>query len=160
MGWFENRMEASENVKKLIFKKKITCWACQYAFKNVKIGMFYVLSWFYNTRSARGTWRLLNQVNITIPICSVHFKTSTNRAGVAEPCLKITERNTDPSLFTHCIEPKIAIVSINQNALAEYWSLSAFTILPKLLCVYHRSDDLHPLLPSTICNVNHEEDNI
>ena len=33
---------------------------------------------------------------------------------------KITERNTDPSLFTHCIEPKIAIVSINQNALAEY----------------------------------------
>ena len=33
---------------------------------------------------------------------------------------KITECNTDPSLFTHCIEPKIAIVSINQNALAEY----------------------------------------
>ena len=62
------------------------------------------------------------------------------------PRKKITERNTDPSLFTHCIEPKIAIVSINQNALAEYWSLSAFTILPKLLCVYHRSDDLHPLL--------------
>ncbi len=50
----------------------------------------------------------------------VLLKTSPNRAGVAEPHLKITERNTDPSLFTHCIEPKIAIVSINQNALAEY----------------------------------------
>ena len=26
------------------FFEKITCWACQYAFKNVKIGMFYVLN--------------------------------------------------------------------------------------------------------------------
>ena len=60
--------------QKTHFLLKITCLACWYAVKNVKSGMFHGLLWFYNTRSARGTWRLENYVNITIPTGSIHFK--------------------------------------------------------------------------------------
>ena len=39
--------------------------------------------------------------------------------------LKITERNTDPSLFTHCIEPKIA------NTILCCLQLSAMSIMKR-----------------------------
>ena len=60
--------------QKIHFLGKITCSACQYASKNWKIGGFYVLLWFYNTKSERGTWRHVNWVNITIPTSSLLLK--------------------------------------------------------------------------------------
>ena len=63
---------------------------------------------------------MMLRTNFVIGLTDDIYRFILRTLAVHSNNLKITERNTDPSLFTHCIEPKIAIVSINQNALAEY----------------------------------------